>query len=383
MGCHLPADLIMEIHARLPLNSQARFRCVCKDWHSSLTNPEFTTNHVIRAQENPNYQKVVCFRIKSSLYKVNFERYDTPYDKTTMFDVNPEINKKIALPRENPQVLPYTIIGSCNGLIFLSYGIQKFYLLNPLTGESRQLYNFSVKPKTKFAFGYDSSTRDYKIIRFEPDEPYSDLWVFSLKNNSWRCLKPNIQDIPKQLIPDLKTHQAVEVGGFLHWQVDSRNHDRVLTFDLAQEKFGELINLPKDPNEEARIIGLSVLHGCLCVTRKSIANMAQGCSIWTMKEYGVAESWTKLIILKALGLDWTYFSDSRFFPICYIKKGRVLLLQNVNKIILYDLEKESFTYSEIPVTVEERASWLLAAGEYEGMVPLEERLSWLLARGYI
>ncbi|OMO97514.1 hypothetical protein COLO4_14578 [Corchorus olitorius] len=330
----LPNDLIMEILPRLPVKSLGRFRCVCKHWHSFITKPEFATNLVIQAQETSNDHKFVYFRY--TLYQVNL---DTHCDKGTKFSINLSSAKEIALPSENSLKLHTTIIGSCNGLIFLCYGRENFYLLNPLTGESRHLFYFSphggIKLKTKLAFGYDSSTKDYKIIRFQPDEPYS-LRVFSLKNNSWRWPKPDIQDTPNQLIPDLLTRdQAVQVGGFLHWQVVGRNPDRVLTFDLAQEKFGELINLPRDPNEEARVIGVSVLHGCLCVTRKSI-DYTQGCSIWAMKEYGVAESWTKLIKLK-LGLDGTYFPDFQLFPMCYIKEGRVLLLQNVHKIILYDL----------------------------------------------
>ncbi|OMO97478.1 hypothetical protein COLO4_14580 [Corchorus olitorius] len=338
---NLPEDLIMEIFARFPMKYLARFRCVCKHWHSSLTNPEFTTNHAIRVQENPNAQKVVCFCFKSSLYRVNL-------DKRIMFDVNnPSANnKEIALPIDTR--LPHTILGSCNGLIFVSYGRQKFYLLNPLTGESRHVFNFilgGIKPEIKFAFGYDSSTKDYKIIRFRLYEPYR-LWVFSLKKNSWR--KPKSEDTPKQVIPDdLITRQAVQVGGFLHWQVASPNPDSILTFDLAQEKFGELINIPRDPNEEARVIGVSVLDGCLCITRKS-TDYAQVCSIWAMKEYGVAESWTKLISLKALRPDTTYVFDSQLFPMCYIKKGRVLLLQNFCKIILYDLEMESFRELRMP-----------------------------------
>ncbi|OMO97477.1 F-box protein [Corchorus olitorius] len=233
----------MEIVARLPLKSLGRLRCVCR--YSSLTNPKFATNHVIRAQENSNAQKVVCFVVfESFLYKANL---DTLFDKGTEFSID-HCAKVIALPMEN----------------------------------------------------------------------------------SWRPL-------PHTIIV-----QAVQVGGFLHWQVDSL--DSVLTFDLAQEKFGKLINIPKDPNEDARIFG----------------------------EYGVAESWTKLISLKALRPDRTHYN---VFPMCYIKEGRVLLLQNVDKIILYDLDKESFSEQfEIPIPQEEEYESWFPVGGFEGMTSYGESL---------
>ncbi|OMO97481.1 hypothetical protein COLO4_14583 [Corchorus olitorius] len=360
MGCYLPEDLILEILIRLPVKSLARFRCVCKHWHSFLTNHKFATNHMIRAQENPNAQKVICFNFDSSLYRVNPDKFETLiyFDKRNMISVNPSAYDKITtLPTEKNSKMLLATLGSCNGLIFLNYGWRIFYLFNPVTGECRRyLFNQprpeydhrrggdKLKLKAIFAFGYDSSTEDYKFVRFRTDEESFRLRVFSLENNSWRKPKTNVQDTPNQLIiPNLEILPAVQVGGFLHWQVISPNPDSIFTLDLAQEKFGQLINIPRDPNEEAKIIGVGVLHGCLCVTRKSIG-YTQGCSIWAMKEYGVAESWTKLIKLKALRLDRT-----RVFPICYIKEGRVLLVQNDYETILYDLEKQSFTESGMPI----------------------------------
>ncbi|OMO97480.1 hypothetical protein COLO4_14582 [Corchorus olitorius] len=326
MGCYIPEDLIVQILPRFPAKSLVRFRCVCKHWHSSLTNPEFITNHAInQGQENPNAEKVFCFRSKSSLFIVNLERFDPLHDKCTMFSIT-SYAKEIALPTEKfSHMLHTTILGSCNGLIFLKHGwsSDQFCLLNPLTGESRHLFtSFWDKPKTKFAFGYDSSTKDYKIIRFQIDDYPCRLRVFSLENNSWRRPKTNIQYTLKQLIPDLETLQAVQVGGFLHWQIASPNPDSLLTFDLAQEKFGELINLPRDSDGRTRVVGLSVLHGCLCLT-------LHGPSIWIMKEYGVAESWTKFINIDAL----RHHTVFQLFPLCYIKDGRrVLLLLNSAKL---------------------------------------------------
>ncbi|OMO75848.1 hypothetical protein CCACVL1_16007 [Corchorus capsularis] len=49
---YLPKDLLMEILARLPTKSVAKFRCVCKYWKSALTSPELITKQAILAQKN-------------------------------------------------------------------------------------------------------------------------------------------------------------------------------------------------------------------------------------------------------------------------------------------------------------------------------------------
>ncbi|OMO70215.1 hypothetical protein COLO4_28698 [Corchorus olitorius] len=357
---HLPVDLTMEIFARLPAKSLAKCRCVCKQWHSLLMDSEIATKQAILAQENPIDDKVVCFLFDSSLYKVK------PYwveDNSNIFDSNLEAaENKIALPTKNAR-LSHEILGSCNGLIFLNHGIKRkrFFLFNPLTGESRHLFNLPCgdKVKTQFGFGYDSSTQDYKIIRFQTD-PYI-LQVFSLKDNCWRSINSTIEQFPYLLEHPV----AVQVCGFLHWQVIGPNPDIVLTFDLGQEKFGELINIPKDPEEDTRIVGVGILQGCLCVTRRIGFNKSFG--IWAMKKYGVAESWTKLITLKESPafLDAYQTRYFQLFPIRYINNGRKLILQNFNNSIIYDIEKGSYkiSHNRIPIIPrEEHESWLMDSG---------------------
>ncbi|OMO59933.1 hypothetical protein COLO4_33997 [Corchorus olitorius] len=328
---HLPVDLTMEIFARLPAKSLAKCRCVCKQWHSLLMDSEIATKQAILAQENPIDDKVVCFLFDSSLYKVK------PYwveDNFNIFDTNLEAaENKIALPTKNAR-LSHEILGSCNGLIFLNHGIKRkrFFLFNPLTGESRHLFSLPCGDK-----------------------------VFSLKDNCWRSINSSIEQFPYLLEHPV----AVQVCGFLHWQVIGPNPDIVLTFDLGQEKFGELINIPKDPEEHTRIVGVGILQGCLCVTRRIGFNKSFG--IWAMKKYGVAESWTKLITLQESPafLDAYQTRYFQLFPIRYINNGRKLILQNFNNSIIYDIEKGSYkiSHNRIPIIPrEEHESWLMDSG---------------------
>uniref|UniRef100_A0A803L8H5 F-box domain-containing protein n=1 Tax=Chenopodium quinoa TaxID=63459 RepID=A0A803L8H5_CHEQI len=42
IGCYMPEDLITEMLLRLPVKSPVRFKSVCKDWSSIISNPSFT-----------------------------------------------------------------------------------------------------------------------------------------------------------------------------------------------------------------------------------------------------------------------------------------------------------------------------------------------------
>ena len=43
---HFPDEIVLEILTRLPVNSLLRFRCVCKNWYSYITNPNFISTHL-------------------------------------------------------------------------------------------------------------------------------------------------------------------------------------------------------------------------------------------------------------------------------------------------------------------------------------------------
>ncbi|KMT04194.1 hypothetical protein BVRB_8g184890 [Beta vulgaris subsp. vulgaris] len=94
--------------------------------------------------------------------------------------------------------------------------------------------------------------------------------------------------------------EGVLVNEKLHWADDIRLHDLTLlivSFDLSTHSFGEVpgpVLVPLDDIDDVSSymsINVGVLDGCLCI----LVNHRYVSEIMVMKEYGVVESWSKLL----------------------------------------------------------------------------------------
>jgi len=231
-------DMIRGVLERLPAKGLGRFRCLSKHWLSYLSDPEFIKRQAIKAKENPIVPlKLFCCLIgtKSSLYKLNTE---THIDDLTGIPFNIPNAEEIELPaweQRGPSAL--RMVGCANGLVCLqpplTGRVVTFFLLNPLTGESRQ---FSFTPSNAFAnqstnlgFAYDSSSEDYKIIRVTYIHEYVTD-VFSLKNNCWKTI-PHVtpRSLADRRLLYMLRDPSVEVAGFLHWEVMGHRDGNVIS----------------------------------------------------------------------------------------------------------------------------------------------------------
>ncbi|OMP06136.1 hypothetical protein COLO4_08318 [Corchorus olitorius] len=356
-GIHIPHDLILKIFESLQAKSVGRCRCVCKLWRSCLTDPEFINRHAMKARENPKKkEKLFWYSSEKNLfYKLDPETYcDLDHDDQSLSLAAGMNNaaEKLALPDKFANEYLW-IVGSCNGFLCC---LRTYYttpkallLLNSVTGESRVLCQFSTDDKStvvnsrcNYGFGYDASTDDYKIIRFLGSP--SVVNVFSLRNNCWRSIYYVLEiGQTRDYYMDVRDHLSVEIGGFLHWQFKSCG-DSVFTFDLAQDKCGKLMIDVPNMGKDYEIVGIGVLDGCFYVTREETRRPYQY-EIWVMKEYGVAQSWTKLIHLEFKPYDPYYANNSlKVFPTFDYdaKKGRLLLeLPNNYRIFYYDFQHDS------------------------------------------
>ncbi|XP_026458001.1 F-box/kelch-repeat protein At3g23880-like [Papaver somniferum] len=80
-----------------------------------------------------------------------------------------------------------TIVGSCNGLICASHARYIFYVWNPCTGEYKVIRSPFGFQNRSFGFGYDSQTCDYKFVSVycHPDRDVSEVEIYSLGSDSW------------------------------------------------------------------------------------------------------------------------------------------------------------------------------------------------------
>ncbi|XP_048433623.1 F-box/kelch-repeat protein At3g23880-like [Pyrus x bretschneideri] len=349
----LPQEITHDILFRLPTKSLIQCTSVCKPWRSMIINQSFIQYHLrrtisfnkrndihlllVHSVSGNRTTSVRTHRHTTVMSDISQEVFSVHYDNQD-FDKNSEIEFPSALKEELRNDILH-VVGICNGLVCFAedmhcYG-NSFIIWNPFIRKSVTLpnpgitfpmYN-SIPNYGGFAaaidFGFDDMTADYKVVRVAT--PSNELRgptmaeVYSLATGSWRSLG---SVAPQCAIYGRKKH--LFFNGALHWPAVRRTRDDhfILTFDVCSELFRK-ISMPKS------VIWRSPLGLLLSVSgdRKSIAlfvmddTSKEYLDIWVMKEYGVRESWTKLI---SLGPQ----DPEKLLPraLCFRKNGEVLVM---------------------------------------------------------
>lgn len=305
----LSQDTIRDILSRLPVKSVCRFRCVSKTWLHLTHEPHFIATHLGRHQK----QKLILSSNKS-LFSLDQE---APIDD----DMLPsELDYPL---KGDPNNLWIRLLGSCNGLVCIMPQPEAFFVFNPSTRESMRVPDcppsLAVPPQEVgyhvHGFGYAPSVKDYMFVKIAYGR---SVLIFSLKNKSWK----RVQDFPfKNLLNDPGT----PLNGVVHWFcIGLGDHVPVIAaFDLAEEKFSGLPP-PESIRDSQRCIP-GVLRGSLCLLHHNDHSRPR--VFWIMKEYGVKESWTKILIAEP------YFSLQ---PLCYWKNSKILVARNRREMLLYN-----------------------------------------------
>ncbi|XP_058211472.1 F-box protein CPR1-like [Rhododendron vialii] len=322
MADHMPNDLLTEILARLPVVSLLRFKSVCKPWYSLITSPSFVTKHLNQSITNTesNGDKLLL-----RLYDDKKERYLLLNDDDEFGDEYSELE----LPFELPFGC-YRVVGSYNGLLCLSddyysSGQPQIIIWNPSTRNSVIILPTAPKPQcpyvSVYGFGAHPTTQEYKVIRLEYKlqslfKLPPKVEIYTQGTRSWR----GISSAPPHCFLTSRWSQAF-LNGVVHWVYESFCEcvppNLIMSFDMASESFSVLM-LPTTLAEEpwtpilysVKLFGESLALFC---DGQSYDNT---CCIWVMKEYGVAESWTKLFTFKILGMPHKIFG--------FRKNGEVL-----------------------------------------------------------
>ncbi|GJR56658.1 F-box associated domain containing protein [Tanacetum coccineum] len=283
----IPQDIITEILYYLPTKSAGRFRCVSKQWLSLLSEPQFIKTH---HQKMRNRNCFILWSYDSSHYSVPFN-----YRKA--------VSRLAKLPVESRVVDRDCVefLGSCNGLIVLAslrelrwFG--KFVIVNLITRDYVELLMFRHEwsdimkhDSMILGFGYDSVTDDYKVVSiysyryFAP--PYkSFVYVYSHRSNTWRRLG------------DQAYYSSTEEG----------------ISDIMFDINSKLVALGEK---------LAIFHAVKGV-------------VWLMNEYGVKESWTKIVVH---GFNEIPMNKPEIFY-----DNRKLLFVWRNIMWTYDLEEGTF-----------------------------------------
>ncbi|KAI8572530.1 hypothetical protein RHMOL_Rhmol01G0206600 [Rhododendron molle] len=324
----LPLELILEILLRLPVNSLIRFKSVCKSWQTMISSPQFVKKHLdfVTMGDTINPWRIIV----QNLYQ-DFKSYSLH----SLFHEPYGFEVELEYPFNTPQY--GSVVGSCNGLVCIYFWelVDTFYIWNPSTRETHALSAFGKEfvVGTSFGFGYDSPNDDYKVVRVAFVEGRHEVEVYSLRKDSWR----RIGDFPSQLITNYFVEAGKLVNGSIHWAATNPSSHSwlITTLDLSEETYREV----PQPNYESEIHDLSViaLRGRLCIVCEDAY-----CSVdlWSMNEYGIKESWTKLYSMPY----WPGHGPFQYPEPLWCLKDGVFLVNCDGVFGIYDSTEHTFKY---------------------------------------
>ncbi|VFQ77058.1 unnamed protein product [Cuscuta campestris] len=165
------------------------------------------------------------------------------------------------------------------------------------------------------------------------------VMVYSLRNDSWRIIGDCKGGV-------LSNGPGKFVNGKIHWAMypdyDSDTGSlEIFSLDLSKGAFGK-VGKP-DYGERPSELTLGVLCGDLCVMCRYEKYQLD---VWVMREYGVVESWTKIVAIPPTDEYPLYQSYSS--PLLGIaNNGEVGLVSGYSNIVVYDPKTQALRYPEI------------------------------------
>ncbi|KAI8556196.1 hypothetical protein RHMOL_Rhmol05G0233300 [Rhododendron molle] len=321
----LPPEIIAAVLSRLPVKSLLRLRCVCKSWRSLISNPKFAKTHLSLASANTDYSNHRLILSGSYPY--------TDFKSCSLYSI---LNEKsdcavqLDCPLKRPN-LRVTIWGCCDGLVCIGTG-SVVCIWNPSTGKYKRLPDFEMAYicYSWFGFGYDECIDDYKVVGF--------------------------------FFNDRAGGFELEVKGlhWIHWPGRGASNDIIVSLDLVKETYGE-VSEPKYRCGYFYDFSLGVLNGCLCL----LCNYYDDCfELWVMKEYGIRDSWTKLVFVPYVSHPLNHPHDSAELcilengvglkdivskcsaPLCLLENGEVLL-DVATHLVRYNPKDGTFSFPVI------------------------------------
>lgn len=369
----LPEELIAVLLSFLQVKYLIRMKCVSKSWNSLISDPRFIKMHLHQSARKPHL----------ALLSMDQKRVMTvPVSRLLQ---NPP--STIAADPSYSWDFMYvgSFVGSCNGLLCFNYhaykinGKSSLYFYNPATRILSKKFWYSnenlknMYPMERYTFGYDSSSDTYKVVMYGL---FSDsktklngtrVRVFSLGDNVWR----DIEDITVAFI-----NYDVYFSGSVNWlalencfnQLGTWNYDSkcftlsqfvILSLDLGTETYTRLL-LPRGFDEVPHLepaICVLMSNLCFCHDLKKTDFV-----IWQMNEFGVEESWMKL-----LTINYQNLKPISWLPLHLSEDNNTLMLENKQDghVTSYNLRD-----GRVDRIITSRAGWAHSKNHVESLVSI-------------
>ncbi|XP_057426494.1 F-box/kelch-repeat protein At3g23880-like [Lotus japonicus] len=336
----IPEELIYEILLKLPVESLWRFRRVCKSWKTLISHPQFAKDHL-----DSSISGAIMTQPRLALV-YDDSNTATTYSVNSLFKNPPTLTEKLKFKMEGKH---NHFVGSINGLLCLRDVNCCFRLYNPSTKlVSRKSPAFPIEIKYLFPnnafFGYDKVNDKYKVLAFGVDLGYhvfnlvARLYTFGESESNWRT---TIQDLSFG-VNNIEGSRQTFVNGNLHW-LTKRGHGSdktvIISFDVDRETHGEVL-LPLELEDIIWSLDLHVSNKFLYVSQYSHKTCLV---LWLMKEYGVQESWTKVMTI-SLESRYCRCNATHLSPLCILGND-VVVLRNACScpyLVTYDSKNGQF-----------------------------------------
>lgn len=379
----LPEEIAVQILTRLPVKSLIRFTSISKWWHYIIiSDPQFAKAQFELAYKKQSLSHRLLISSKSQLQSLDLEAPSFGDDSSV---------RKLTCPFKLLGRRLVNLLGSCNGMVFVAFGLrEKFYVWNPTTGFVQKLPapGFATEEDSEYelgislaflgyqycGFGYVSANDEYKVFvsSFLSDYTF-DVEIFSFRTKIWKRVQahPLFSNAEIRLFDrNVKGTLSNEAVHWLRRMVgEASRRYAIIAFDLAKEEFREvpLPNLTKDDEHDSfsRNVGV-LLGGCLCVSSYK-EHCSKYSQLWVMMEYGVGVSWTKLYKFETV--------DQRVHRIPQIFYGEsgITIRSNGEEKELMRIDRKKESLDEVAVC---SGRYRLEVGDCD-MVEYDESLLWL------
>ena len=124
----LPHDVVLNILILLPVKSLIRFRCVCKSWYFSISNPNFISNHLNQPKTYNNNNNSYVLYLTANIVGNQYHQ-----DYLFCMAIGKSDGKLSSISRFKIPSITVDIVNYCNGLVCVAecYGPPIIYLWNP------------------------------------------------------------------------------------------------------------------------------------------------------------------------------------------------------------------------------------------------------------
>ncbi|XP_058739626.1 F-box/kelch-repeat protein At3g23880-like [Vicia villosa] len=363
----LSPDLITEILSWLPVKVLVRSRCVCKQWKSLIFDPRFAKLHLERSPKHTHTLLTILDNVNGTWVVSLIHSV-----RRLLEHPSSNVNEDVSCRFKNQS---YHAIGSTNGLvcligdksdddgnreeIFIQFWNPTLRLRSKksptLCNTSSDFNLYSVH----LGFGYDDLGDKYKVVAVFWDHTVQK-WegkVHCMGDSCWRntlachdfptLLRTLIGQFVKGSVNWLSL-KNLNCHGY-EWENVTMEQLVIFSLDLRKETCRYML-LPdgfgEKPQDEPE---LAVLRGCLCLYYN---HMKTHFVLWEMREFGVQESWTRLVNVSYEHLQLNDFEPEwLLLPVCLSENRDVLVLastQSWDDVIMYNQKDGRVQHIEFP-----------------------------------